>query len=188
MALFTRKARRGISVVGGGVSPANGAVPATAMVTAAVADGAASSSSGSAQEEEVEGLQEDIVSTTHHQHIAIQQDNNKYPEDSISCTFRFRTILQPCGTSGKASANSTTGSEELSRRASPSASSSTWGLVSSVARRSCPVVLLLQLCEPFWLLQQRWGGGGLAGGYWVTAGSCGIVRCVPAEGSQSVMA
>jgi hypothetical protein len=92
MALFTRKACRGVSVVGGGVSPANGAVSATAMVTAAVADGAAPSSSGSAREEEVEGLQEDIVSTTHYQHIAIQQDNNKYPEDSISCAFRFRTI------------------------------------------------------------------------------------------------
>jgi hypothetical protein len=132
MALFTRKACRGISVVGGGVSPANGAVPATAMVTAAVADGATSSSSGSTREEEVEGLQEDIVSTTHHQHIAIQQGNNKYPEDSISCAFRFHSIRRPCGTSGKASANSTTGSEELSRRASPSASSSAWGLTSSV--------------------------------------------------------
>jgi hypothetical protein len=132
MALFTRKACRGVSVVGGGVSPANGAVPATAMVTAAMADGAAPSSSGSAREEEAEGLQEDIVSTTHYQHIAIQQDNSKYPEDSISCAFRFRTIRRPCGTSGKALANSTTGSEELSRRAPPSSSSSVWGLTSSV--------------------------------------------------------
>jgi hypothetical protein len=64
MALFTRKACRGISVAGGGVSPANGAVPATAMVTAAVADGAAPSSSGSVREEEAEGLQENIVSTS----------------------------------------------------------------------------------------------------------------------------
>jgi hypothetical protein len=64
MALFIRTACRGISVVGGGVSPANGAVPATAMVTAAVADGVVSSFSGSAREEEAEGLQEDIVSTT----------------------------------------------------------------------------------------------------------------------------
>jgi hypothetical protein len=38
MALFTRKACRGVSVAGGGVSPANGAVPATAMGTAAVAN------------------------------------------------------------------------------------------------------------------------------------------------------
>jgi hypothetical protein len=184
MALFTRKACRGISVAGGGVSPANGAVPATAMVMAAAADGAISSSSGSAREEEAEGLQEDSVSMTQYQHIAIQQGNNKYPEDSISCAFRFRTIQRPCGTSGKASANSTTGS------------------------RICSVVLLLQLpppprgshplwthycaelqlCEPFWLLQRRWGGGGPAGANRVIAGSCGIVLCVPAEGSQLAMA
>jgi hypothetical protein len=131
MALFTHKACRGVSVAGGGVSPADGAVPATAMVTAAAAGGAISSS-GSAQEEQAEGLQEDFVSTTQYQHIATQQGNNKYPEDSISCAFRFRTIRQPCGTSGKASANSTTGSEELSRCASLSASSSAWGLTSSV--------------------------------------------------------
>jgi hypothetical protein len=62
MALFTRMARRGVSVAGGEVSPSCGAVPATAMVTTAAADGAVLSSSGSAREEEAEGLQEDIVS------------------------------------------------------------------------------------------------------------------------------
>jgi hypothetical protein len=184
MALFTRKACHGVSVAGSGVSPANGAVPATAMVMAAAADGAVSPSSGSAREEEAERLQEDSVSTTQYQHIVIQQGNNKYPEDSISCAFHFRTIRRPCGTSGKASANSTNG------------------------RRSYPVALLLQLppppggshplltrcCaeqqlyEPFWLLQRSWGGGGPAGGYRVVAGSCGIVLCVPAEGSQLAMA
>jgi hypothetical protein len=51
MALFTRKACHGISVAGGGVSPADGAVPATTMVTAAAADGAVSSSSCSVREE-----------------------------------------------------------------------------------------------------------------------------------------
>jgi hypothetical protein len=64
MALFIRMACRGVSVAGGGASPANGAVPATAMVTAAAADGVVSSFSGSAREEEPEGLQEDIVSMT----------------------------------------------------------------------------------------------------------------------------
>jgi hypothetical protein len=62
MALFTRKAYRGVSIAGGGVSPASGAVPATATVTAAVADGAAPSSSGSVREEEAEGLQVDTIS------------------------------------------------------------------------------------------------------------------------------
>jgi hypothetical protein len=64
MALFARMACRGVPVAGGGVSPACGAIPATAMVTAAAADGAVSSSSASAREEEAEGLQEDIVSMT----------------------------------------------------------------------------------------------------------------------------
>jgi hypothetical protein len=63
MALFIRTACHGISVAGGGASPANGAVPATAIVTAASAAGVVSSFSGSAREEEAEGLQEDIVST-----------------------------------------------------------------------------------------------------------------------------
>jgi hypothetical protein len=57
MALFTRKACRGVSVAGGGVSPASGMVPATATVTAAAADGAAPAFSGSVLGEEVEGLQ-----------------------------------------------------------------------------------------------------------------------------------
>jgi hypothetical protein len=46
MALFTRKACRGVSVAGSGVSPASGVVPTTAMVMAAAADGAVSTSSG----------------------------------------------------------------------------------------------------------------------------------------------
>jgi hypothetical protein len=71
MALFNHKACRGVSVAGGEVSPGNGAVPATAMVTAVAADGAVSSSLGSAREEEAEGLQEDIVSTIEYQHITI---------------------------------------------------------------------------------------------------------------------
>jgi hypothetical protein len=36
---FTRIARRGVLVAGGGVTPADGAVPATAMVTVAAAAG-----------------------------------------------------------------------------------------------------------------------------------------------------
>jgi hypothetical protein len=41
-AFFTRIAHRGVLVVGGSVSPADGAVPATAMVTAAEAVGSVS--------------------------------------------------------------------------------------------------------------------------------------------------
>jgi hypothetical protein len=63
MALFIRTAGRGIPVAGGGVSPACGVVPGTAMVMAAAADGLVLSSSGSAREEDAEGLQEAVVST-----------------------------------------------------------------------------------------------------------------------------
>jgi hypothetical protein len=48
-------------------------------VTAAAADGAVSPPSGSAWEEEAEGLQEDIVSTTQYQRIAIQQSSKLLP-------------------------------------------------------------------------------------------------------------
>jgi hypothetical protein len=63
MAFFTRKASRGVFVAGGGVSPASGAVPAMAMVSTVVADGAVPVSSGSVLGEEAEGLQVDTVST-----------------------------------------------------------------------------------------------------------------------------
>jgi hypothetical protein len=52
--VFTRKASSGVSVAGGGVSPASGAVPATAMATAVVTDRAATTSSGLALDEEEE--------------------------------------------------------------------------------------------------------------------------------------
>jgi hypothetical protein len=54
------------SVAGGGVSPACGAVPATAMVTAAAVAGLVLSSLGSARVEDAEGLQVDVISTTQH--------------------------------------------------------------------------------------------------------------------------
>jgi hypothetical protein len=60
--LLHRKARREVLIVGGGVSPACGAVPATATVTAAVADGADPTSSASVLGGEAEGLQMDTVS------------------------------------------------------------------------------------------------------------------------------
>jgi hypothetical protein len=71
MALFTRKACRGVSVAGGGVSPASGVVPSTAMVTAMAADGAAPASLGSVLGDEVEGLQRG-----HCQRITILMSSN----------------------------------------------------------------------------------------------------------------
>jgi hypothetical protein len=93
LALFIRTACRGISVAGGGASPANGAVPATAMVTAAAAAGVVSSFLGSAREKEAEGLQEDIVSTTQYQHIAIQQTSKLLPSrfEFLRLSFAHQT-------------------------------------------------------------------------------------------------
>jgi hypothetical protein len=61
-ALFTRKARRGVSVAGGGVSSAGGVVPAMVMVTAVVVDGTTPISSGSELGAEAVGLQVATVS------------------------------------------------------------------------------------------------------------------------------
>jgi hypothetical protein len=78
-ALFTRKAWRGVSVAGGGVSPAGDAVPATAVGTAVVADGAAPASLGSVLGEEVEGPQMDTVSMQPCRCSSIQQSSKPVP-------------------------------------------------------------------------------------------------------------
>jgi hypothetical protein len=93
MALFTRKACRGVSVAGGGVSPASGAVPTTAMVTVVVADGAAPTSSGSVLEDEAEGLQVNTISTSQYQYTAIQQSSKSVP-GRFDC-FSFPLPHQP---------------------------------------------------------------------------------------------
>jgi hypothetical protein len=54
IAVFTRKASSGVSIAGGGVSQADGAVPAMAMAMAVVTDGAATTSLGLALDEEAE--------------------------------------------------------------------------------------------------------------------------------------
>jgi hypothetical protein len=79
MAFFTRKARGGVPVAGGGVSPARGAVLATAMVTAAVAGGADPTSSGLVLGGEAEGLQMDTVSIQQYRCLAIQQGSKTIP-------------------------------------------------------------------------------------------------------------
>jgi hypothetical protein len=61
-AFFTRMARRGVLVAGDGVTPADGAVPTTAMVTVAADAGSVPTSSSSALGGEAEGLQLDTIS------------------------------------------------------------------------------------------------------------------------------
>jgi hypothetical protein len=60
-AFFTGIARRGVLVAGGGVTPAGGAVPATAMVTAAEAAGSIPISWSSGLGGEAGGLQMENV-------------------------------------------------------------------------------------------------------------------------------
>jgi hypothetical protein len=78
-AFFTRKAHRGVPVAGGGVSPAGGAVPATAMVTATTADGVDLTSSSSVLGGETEGLQLDTVSMQQYRCLATQQGSKPIP-------------------------------------------------------------------------------------------------------------
>jgi hypothetical protein len=62
MAFFTRMACRGVLIAGDGVTLAECAVPATAMVTVAADAGSVPTSSSSALGGEAEGLQLDTVS------------------------------------------------------------------------------------------------------------------------------
>jgi hypothetical protein len=61
-AFFTHIARRGVLITGGGVTPADGAVPATAMVTVAEAAGYVPISWSSGLGGEAGGLQMENVS------------------------------------------------------------------------------------------------------------------------------
>jgi hypothetical protein len=65
-AFFTRHARRGMPAVDGEAWSADGGVPATAIVTAAAAEGPVSIPLGSVPGGRAGRLQEDIVSIQHH--------------------------------------------------------------------------------------------------------------------------
>jgi hypothetical protein len=105
-----------------------------------------------------------ILSACHN--INIEQYNkvaSQYPEDSIASAFRFRTNRRPCGTEGRVSVNSTTGSEELSLLASPSASFSTRGLSSSVESLLYRAWAVRALFASIAVLGRRWFGRGMSG-------------------------
>jgi hypothetical protein len=93
-AFFTLRAR-GVSttilVVGSGVTPAGGAVPATAMVTIAVAvvDGFVPTSWRLGTGGEADGLQKDSVSMQQYQYLTIQQASNFIPGGLDYMRFSF---------------------------------------------------------------------------------------------------
>jgi hypothetical protein len=194
-AFFTRKARRGVLVVGGGVSPACGVAPTTVTVTATVADGADPTPSVSVLGGEAEGLQMDIVSLQQYRCLAIQQGSKTILEDSTTCAFRLRTTRRPCGTKGRASVNSTAGLGELSRLAPPSASFSAWGLSSSMDSLLCRAAATRAFFASAAALGRRWSGRGMSccGGELRYNSICpckrfsvssGITKVVPTESSQ----
>jgi hypothetical protein len=128
-AFFTRQARQGMPVADGEAWLADGGVPATAIVTAAAAEGPVSTPSGSVPGGRAGRLQEDTVSMQHHY---LAKKAIQYLEDSTSCALRLRTCRWPFGTGGRAPAKSTLWSEELSRWGPPSVPSLTCELTQSV--------------------------------------------------------
>jgi hypothetical protein len=155
-AFFTRIARRGVLVVGGGVTPATRAVPATAMVTAAEAIGSVSISGHPGRGGEAGGLQMG--------NISMQQHWCRTTRPHVH-TWRTRLVVlfvcatrRPCGTAGRVSANSTDGPGELPLLTSSSVSFSAWGLPPSVdslpGRASATRALLASAA----VLRRRWSG------------------------------
>jgi hypothetical protein len=105
IAFFTLRAR-GVSttvlIASGGVTPAGGAVPATAMVTAPIAeaDGSVPSSSRSGLGGEAGALQMDNVSVQQYQYLTIQQGSKFIPGrlDYVRFPFSICTPLDdPAG-------------------------------------------------------------------------------------------
>jgi hypothetical protein len=178
-AFFTRIAHRGVLVVGGGVTPASGAVPATAMVTAAEAVGFVSISRHPSRGGEAGGLQTGNASMQLHWCMTTWQHLR---------TWRTRFLaLFACAQPGDPAG------PQVEYRPTP-----------RMVRGSClysppPRLLSLRggfrplwtrcraeprLLGPSWLRLRRWGGGGPVGGCRVAAGSSGTALCAPIEGFQ----
>jgi hypothetical protein len=121
---------RGVSamvlVAGGGVTPAGGAVPATAMVTVPVevVYGSVPTSWRLGSGGEADGLQKDSVSMQQYRYLTIQQGSNFIPGGLDFMRFP----LAHYSTKGRVS----DGPRELFLLASPSASLSARGLPLSV--------------------------------------------------------
>jgi hypothetical protein len=93
-AFFTLRARSFstmVLVAGSGVTPAGGAVPATAMVTVpiTVVDGSVPTSWRLGSGEEADGLQKDSVSMQQYQYFSIQQGCNFIPGGFDYMCFLF---------------------------------------------------------------------------------------------------
>jgi hypothetical protein len=156
-AFFTCIAHHGVLVVGGGVTPADGAVPATAIVTAVEAAGSASISWRLGWGGEAGGLQTDNVSVQQHWCMTTRQH---------VCTWRTR-LLAPfiCARPGDL-AGPQAGCRSTPRtvRGSCLCPPPPW-LLSPPGGFRLPWTCCWvepRLLEPSWLRPWRWGGGGPA--------------------------
>jgi hypothetical protein len=137
-AFFTLKAcgtSTTVLVAGGGLTPADCVVPATALVTVPieVVDRSVPTSWHLGSGEEADGLQKDRVSMQQFRYLTIQQGNNFIPGGFDYMRFLFAYYPM---TKGRVSVNSTDGLGELFLLAFPSASLSTRGFPLSVVSLS----------------------------------------------------
>jgi hypothetical protein len=178
-AFFTRIAHRGVLVVGGGVSLADGTVPATAMVTTAVAVGSVSISWRPSRGGEAGGLQMGNVSMQQYWCMTTRQHVHTWRTRFLA----LFTCAQPGDPAGPQAQYRPT-----PRMVRGSCLYSLPPRLLSPPGGFCPLWIRChvepRLLGPSWLQPRRWGGGGPAGGCRVAAGSSGTTLCAPAEGFQ----
>jgi hypothetical protein len=178
-AFFTRIARRWVLIAGGGVTPADGAVPAMTMVTVATAAGSVPISWSLGLGGEVGGLQL--------KNVSMQQYCCMTTSQHIHTWWTRLLALCVCAQPGDPAG------PQAECRPNPRM---VWGsclYLPSPRLLSPPGGFRLRwtrcwamprLLEPSWLQLQRWGGGGPVEGCRVVAGSSGTILCVPTEDFQ----
>jgi hypothetical protein len=176
-----------VLVAGGGVTPAAGAVPATAMLTVpvTVVDGSVPTSWRLGSGGEADGLQKGSVSMQQYRYSIIQQGSNfipgglnymHFPLAHYPTTLRDRR--QSFGQLHGWSGGGCSFSPPLLLPFPPGGSRFPWSHCRAEPR----------LLEPFSLRLQCWGEGGPVGGCRVMVGSSGTTLCVPAEDFQLAVA
>jgi hypothetical protein len=176
-AFFNRIARRGVLVIGAGVSPAGGAVPTTAMVTAAEAVGSVSISWRLGRGGEAGGLQRGSVSLQQYWCMTTRQHVHTW-RTQLLALFVCAQPGDPAGPQAECRLTPRTVRGSCLFSPPPRLLSLPGGFYLLWTRcRAEP-----RLLEPSWLQPRRWGGGGPAEGCRVAAGSFSTTRCAPTEG------
>jgi hypothetical protein len=184
MAFFTRKARCGVPIACGGVSPAGGAVPTTAMVTAAAADRADLTSSSPVLVGEAEGLQLDTVSMQQYRCLATQQGSKPIPGRLDYLRFPLAHHPTTLWDQRQSFGQLHGWSRGVVPPRLPFGFLLRQGLPSSVDSPLCSAWATRALFASAAALGRRWSAEGCR----VAAGSCGTILCAPAEGFQLAVA